>query len=67
VSHGDLQPGSTYQRLWSDADVVRALLTHSHDEAMTDGYVSLEMDDLTMSVEAGSQTSIKALNTTQSR
>ena len=32
-----------------------------------DGYVSLEMEDLTMSVEAGLQTSIDALNATISR
>ncbi|NIF21319.1 MULTISPECIES: sugar phosphate isomerase/epimerase family protein [Pantoea] len=32
-----------------------------------DGYVSLEMEDLTMSVEAGLQTSIDALNATLSR
>ncbi|MFS2223721.1 sugar phosphate isomerase/epimerase family protein [Pantoea sp. B65] len=32
-----------------------------------DGYVSLEMEDLTMSVEAGLQTSIDALNMTMSR
>lgn len=32
-----------------------------------DGYVSLEMEDLTMSVEAGLQTSIDALNASISR
>lgn len=32
-----------------------------------DGDVSLEMEDLTMSVEAGLETSIEALNATLSR
>ena len=32
-----------------------------------DGYVSLEMEDLTMSVEAGLNTSIDALNQTISK
>jgi sugar phosphate isomerase/epimerase len=32
-----------------------------------DGYVSLEMEDLTMSVEAGLQTSIDALKATISQ
>ena len=32
-----------------------------------DGYVSLEMEDLTMSVEAGLETSIEALKATISR